>query len=61
MFIDEALGGEGYTEAGFTKLFEDKELNWRGLKRMKPPDLSFQQWLTWISATGKLSPKNEVS
>ena len=60
MFIDEEQGGAGYTEAGFTKLFEDKDLNLRGLRRMKPPDLSFQQWITWISNTGRLSPKNEV-
>ena len=61
MFVDEAIGGEGYTDAGFTKLFEDKGLNLKGLSRMKPPDLTFQQWISWITNTGKLSPKDQVT
>lgn len=45
-----------YKAAGFGKIAENAELSVKGTKRMKPPNLGFQQWISYLKSVTALAP-----
>lgn len=56
MFVDKSETFETYNNVGFTTKFTDTSPDDAKQVSLRPPNLSFQEWFTYLTTVGKVSP-----